>query len=643
MYRRAVQRLASETGLTRSLETQRSALERALDACVADTLLIVPPFAGIERPAIGPHLLAACAARAGHRVDVLYANVLFAAAIGETAYYHVTNSPYPLLVGDRIFARAAFGVESVRYLRERYPELDTDHVPATRTRGFSEMLDELSEVERTAEQFIEMVAEAVAARKKRIIGLTNTFQQLCASHALARALRRRDSDAALILGGNNCSGEMAEAQHALSDVFDVVFAGECEAAFVRFLDAHASDSALPRVVHGEPCRDLDDLPSVDLSCWYEQHDLFYPQGTREYLTLLYESSRGCWWGEKHHCTFCGMGETLAWREKSASRVIEELRQLLAAHPTGQVLMTDSILPNNYFKSLLPRMAIELDGATIFYETKSNLTFAKCELLARAGVAMIQPGIEALSTSLLRRMDKGVTARQNVDLLRFGKMLGLDVTWNLLYGFPGDELAEYEEQLRLLPSLQHLQPPAGPFRLSIDRFSPYHHHPERYGIRGLRPMRGYEGMFPEGTDVASLAYHFDGEFESASRHRPDVIVAMQREVETWNATWSTRKRSQLWVRRVTGDTFALTDTRGVASQALHLIDDDKLCAALFHGRGATVRAREWALAHRIAVMIDGRFTSLATTSAALFAELSTADASAEPSDGLISLRRPSAQP
>lgn len=629
--------------MTRSLEPQRLALESALDTCLADVLLIVPPFAGIERPAIGPHLLAACAARAGHPVDVLYANVLFAAAIGEKAYYHVTNSPYPLLVGDRVFARAAFGVESVRHLRERYAELDTDHVPATRTRGFGEMLDELPELERTAERFIEMVAEAVAARHKRIIGLTNTFQQLAASHALGRALRRRDPDATLILGGNNCSGEMAEAQHALSDAFDVVFAGECEAAFVGFLDARASGSALPRVVHGEPCRDLDGLPPVDLSRWYEQHELFHPEGTREYLTLLYESSRGCWWGEKHHCTFCGMGETLAWREKSASRVIEELQQLLAAHPNRRVLMTDSILPNTYFKSLLPRMATELERATIFYETKSNLTFARCQLLARAGVDMIQPGIEALSTSLLRRMDKGVTARQNVDLLRFGKMLGLDVTWNLLYGFPGDELAEYEEQLRLLPSLTHLQPPAGPFRLSIDRFSPYHRHPERHGIRGLRPMRGYEGMFPAGTDVARLAYHFDGDFESASRHRPEIIVAMQREVQAWNAAWSTRERPQLGVRRVTEGTFALTDTRAVASQALHLIDVDKLCAALLHGRGASARAREWALAHHIAVVIDGRFTSLATTSAELFAELGAGDASLEPSDGLISLRRPAAPP
>ena len=35
------------------------------------------------------------------------------------------------------------------------------------------------------------------------------------------------------------------------------------------------------------------------------------------------------------------------------------------------------------------------------------------------------------------MKKGVGARQNLVLLRSARSLGMDVRWNLLWGFPGD--------------------------------------------------------------------------------------------------------------------------------------------------------------------------------------------------------------
>lgn len=32
--------------------------------------------------------------------------------------------------------------------------------------------------------------------------------------------------------------------------------------------------------------------------------------------LVLEGARGCWWGEKHHCTFCGLnGSLMKFRSK----------------------------------------------------------------------------------------------------------------------------------------------------------------------------------------------------------------------------------------------------------------------------------------------------------------------------------------
>src|SRR4030095_16127246 len=44
------------------------------------------------------------------------------------------------------------------------------------------------------------------------------------------------------------------------------------------------------------------------------------------VQLVYESARGCWWGAKSHCTFCGLnGSSMAFRSKSPARVVQELR------------------------------------------------------------------------------------------------------------------------------------------------------------------------------------------------------------------------------------------------------------------------------------------------------------------------------
>lgn len=49
-------------------------------------------------------------------------------------------------------------------------------------------------------------------------------------------------------------------------------------------------------------------------------------GWTDPVALTFETSRGCWWGQKHHCRFCGVnGRTLRFRAKSPQRAINEIR------------------------------------------------------------------------------------------------------------------------------------------------------------------------------------------------------------------------------------------------------------------------------------------------------------------------------
>ena len=70
----------------------------------SDAVVIVPPFSDLHRPSLGVHLLQAAAERAGLRVRVLYANLLFAALGGEDAYKKISSGRYGWMWGERIFA-----------------------------------------------------------------------------------------------------------------------------------------------------------------------------------------------------------------------------------------------------------------------------------------------------------------------------------------------------------------------------------------------------------------------------------------------------------------------------------------------------------------------------------------------------------
>jgi hypothetical protein len=90
---------------------------------------------------------------------------------------------------------------------------------------------------------------------------------------------------------------------------------------------------------------MDRIPTPSFEEYYKQYNYFLPRGvtgqTRD-VWLPYESSRGGWWGEKHHCTFCGInGLGMKFREKSPDRVLAELRHLLAGHASNLITMYDT--------------------------------------------------------------------------------------------------------------------------------------------------------------------------------------------------------------------------------------------------------------------------------------------------------------
>jgi radical SAM superfamily enzyme YgiQ (UPF0313 family) len=70
--------------------------------------------------------------------------------------------------------------------------------------------------------------------------------------------------------------------------------------------------------------EMNSLPYPDFDDFFDElKNQIEVKRTEPILSV--ETSRGCWWGEKFQCKFCGLnGSTMKYRSKSAIRAVEEI-------------------------------------------------------------------------------------------------------------------------------------------------------------------------------------------------------------------------------------------------------------------------------------------------------------------------------
>jgi ribosomal peptide maturation radical SAM protein 1 len=487
-------------------------------------LFVVMPFGAI-RPAIGVSLLKPCLARIGLSSEILYLNIRFAERVGFPDYDYVADrSPTQSLAGDWIFAKCLSGLRSpaddvyLRTFERRFRIFGPTQQP----------IETIMRCRSFAEEFLKESFDLIDWQRFDIIGFTSTFSQHVASLALAKAVKERFPSLTIVFGGANCEDTMGLQLHRSFPFVDFVCTGEADLSFPRLAKALKDGQCvadIPGVVsrlEGESCfssltpdrePNMDSLPTPDYGEYFEQLQSLVPRPKTGGVALI-ESSRGCWWGEKHHCTFCGLnGTSMSFRSKSAKRVLEELSELQSRYHPDYIAAVDNILDMKYFRDLIPALAVEGLRLGLFYETKANLTKEHLRMLRAAGVLTIQPGIESLSTEILRLMRKGITAIQNVQMLKWCTEFGITAYWNLIYGFPGEEPEEYDKIADLIESLHHLRPPHGIGPIRLDRFSPNFFKATEMGIINVRPDSSYNCIYnlPE-EQLEHLAYYFEHDYQ-----------------------------------------------------------------------------------------------------------------------------------
>jgi ribosomal peptide maturation radical SAM protein 1 len=227
------------------------------------------------------------------------------------------------------------------------------------------------------------------------------------------------------------------------------------------------------------------------------------------IRIPFESARGCWYGAKHHCTFCGLNaDAMTFRSKPPDLVLHDVVALSERYRHTRFAAVDNIIDTKYLDTLVPALQRSGYDLSVFYEIKGNIRKPAVRRLKAAGIDAIQPGLESLSTPILRLIDKGITAFQNVQLLKWCAIYDLDVSWNILYGIPGEPPDEYQRMAALVPALTQFAPPSF-VALDLHRYSPYHTRPDRHGLEIIGPAEWYRHVYDAcDEELRQLAYSFE---------------------------------------------------------------------------------------------------------------------------------------
>jgi ribosomal peptide maturation radical SAM protein 1 len=438
---------------------------------------------------------------------------------------------------------------------------------------------------RTAPQFLTWAMTAIDWGQYKLVGFTSTFDQNVASLTMAKLIKDLYPSVTIVFGGANYDGEMGMEYFRAFPFIDHVVVGEGEEAFpqlVRYV-LEGNSGSLPA---GVAARNGDRIAFTPNQALFSDFAKMGPPDYDDYYhllaelgdtaqgldrILLYEGSRGCWWGEKHHCTFCGLNaQSMKFRAKSSEQVAKEMTYLSSRYDTARFRLVDNIIDMKYVENLFGKFAEAHCDLDVFIETKSNLHKGQIRTLAVGGVKCMQPGLESLSLTQLKAMDKGVTPMQNIVCLKWSYYYRVAVSWNILLGFPGETNEDYRRQIDLIPSLVHLHPPEATGKFWLERFSPYYTRPHEYGVRITGPGVAYEYVYDSRrVDLGKIAYDFEYELDNwpVDPHLYQELVAT---VEGWQRLHASTDRPFLYYSKAL-DYVTVYDGRNPKAPTRHRYD------------------------------------------------------------------------
>ncbi len=559
----------------------------------ADVVLVSPPFVFPPVPSTALSIFRTCLNEDSVTSRVIYPMFLLSHIMGEERVKRIAEYPSVPGIDEFLFA----------HLTDVNNENTVDDFIDTLAPGTAgedrEYLKELINSARVdAQKCIEITARKIVNMGARIVAASSIFSQQNGSLSIFKRVKELNPSITTLMGGTNVTGAAGAAILRHYKSVDYVFFGEGDEAFaetcralmegsedlpygvvsLKTLDENAIPHRMTKDMNTAPMPDFSDFIEEwkrELGGFYgpsmlgnnydeESEETLYLEGRR--YPIYIEGSRGCWWGQKNKCTFCGLnGLKNVYRSKSWEKLHEDIRDIAEHYPGKIIQLTDNVLSMDVVRKLLPKLIEDKADYKLIGEVKTNITEEDIRNLKKAGFLIIQPGIESLNDHILTLMGKGNTGVNHVAFLKYCRTCGLLTYWNLLYGNPGEDIEDYEEMIELSRKIVHFQPPVGTFQIMFQIFSKYYDSPQEYGLE-LTPSKLYRFYYGNDEDrIRNLAFYYDlsgGRFKEESESHREVYDRLVEAVKSWRILYFRKEFFGLTMSENDGGLFLVDSRPGV---------------------------------------------------------------------------------
>lgn len=352
-------------------------------------------------------------------------------------------------------------------------------------------------------KFLKDILNDIEWERYHLIGFTTTHQQIVSSLLLAKFIKERYPDVKIAFGGLLLVGKVAEKIIEIFPYVDYIIMGEGERpllSLIEYLEGRKSISEIKSVVYRNKDHininiKKDYIQNINLLPFPDYDDYFkfcLKKKCVLHPKISIEAGRGCPWGK---CIFCV--ENTVWRKnyrkKTSKRVVEEIIYQVKKYQTTEILFCDPDIADkiDIFKELskIP-LDLKISAEVTSFISKSGLT-----VLKNAGVSNIQIGIESFSDRLIKIYNKGTNLMKMVEILKWCKELGINLSYNIIIDSPFETKKDIKEIKKNIDYLRFFQPPnISKFVISYESLMYYYL--TKYKINKLYPPYEITKCYPQ---------------------------------------------------------------------------------------------------------------------------------------------------
>lgn len=392
-------------------------------------------------------------------------------------------------------------------------------------------------------KFLKDILDDIEWKKYHLIGFTTTHQQIVPSLLLSKLIKKRCPKVRIVFGGMLLVGKVAKEIIEIFSYVDYIIMGEGEKPLLNLVDHLENGTSISRIksivyrdnnnthvnIKKDYILDINLLPFPD----YDDYFKFYlKKRCILHPKISIEAGRGCSWGK---CTFCV--ENTDWRKnyrkKTIKKVVKEIIYQIKKYQTVEVLFCDPSVADkiDVFKEI---SKIPLD-LKISAEVTSFISKSGLKALKDAGVSNIQIGIESFSDRLIKVYNKGTGLMKMVEILKWCKELGINLSYNIIIDSPFETKKDIIEIRKNINYLRFFQPPfVSKFVVSYE--SQMYYELSKYKINRIYPPYEVSKCYPQKIAInltPLISFHGGYSFKPKNKiNYKDIIL----KIKEWKAEY-----------------------------------------------------------------------------------------------------------